>query len=176
MVAWADRLSAVGRVVTFDYPYMAAGKRLPDRLPVLLAAHLEALDALGSVEDVVLVGKSMGGRVGCHVALERPVRAVVCLGFPLVSASGKSRADVLLAQRRPVLFVQGTRDKMAPLDQLETVRARMEPPTAVHVVDTGDHSLLITKTHTKKTGVTQDDADSAILAAITTFVSDVRAS
>jgi hypothetical protein len=170
MVGWAARLRALGPVTAFDYPYMAAGRKRPDRHPTLLAAHLAALDALGSPDDVVLIGKSMGGRIGCHAALERSVRAVVCLGYPLVSGSGKVRDEVLVAQRQPVLFVQGTRDRMAPLDQLEAVRAKMDVRTAVHVVETGDHGLLITKTHTKRTGITQDDADADALEAIRTFL------
>lgn len=174
MVRWADRLSRLGAVHPFDYPYMRAGRKRPDRHPVLLAAHLEALDALAS-DDTVLIGKSMGGRIGCHAALERSVRAVVCLGYPLVSASGKVRDEVLLAQRQPVLFVQGTRDRMAPLDQLEAVRARMTVPTAVHVVETGDHGLTLTKTHTKRTGTTQDDAEDRAVDAIAVFLERFRA-
>jgi predicted alpha/beta-hydrolase family hydrolase len=170
MVAWADRLSLLGEVTPFDYPYMAAGKKRPDRHPTLLAAHLDALDALGGTDDIVLIGKSMGGRIGCHAALERPVRAVICMGYPLVSGSGKVRDAVLLSQVVPVLFVQGTRDKMAPLDQLDAVRAQMNVVTRVHVVETGDHSLQITKTHTKKTGVTQDHTDQATFEAITDFL------
>lgn len=170
MVAWADRLAALGAVHPFDYPYMAAGRRRPDRHPVLLAAHLAAIDALGA-DDIVLVGKSMGGRIGCHAALERPVRAVICLGYPLVAPSGKVRDEVLLAQRQPVLFVQGTRDPMAPLDRLDAVRAQMTVPTHVHVVPTGDHGLAVTRTHTRTTGRTQEDEDRAAFHAISAFLS-----
>lgn len=170
MERWALALGRLGDVVRFDYPYMAEGRKRPDRHPKLLAAHLDAFDALDT-EDVVLIGKSMGSRIGCHVALERPVRGVICLGYPLVSASGKERVDVLLAQRQPMLFVQGTRDRMCPLARLDEVRAAMEAPTTVHVVETGDHSLHLTKTHTKKTGQTQEDAEALALAAIEGFVS-----
>lgn len=169
MVRWADQLARFGTVHRFDYPYMAAGRKRPDRHPVLLQAHLEALDALAA-DEVVLVGKSMGSRIGCHAALERPVRAAICLGYPLVSASGKVRDEVLKAQRQPVFFVQGTRDRMAPLDQLDAVRAAMSVPTGVHVVETGDHGLALTKTHTKRTGVTQEAAEQAALDAIAAFL------
>src|SRR5882757_8197252 len=75
MRAWARRLGELGEVVPFDYPYMQAGRKAPDRQPVLVAAHAAALDGararLGHDRPVVLAGKSMGSRVGCHLAVER---------------------------------------------------------------------------------------------------------
>jgi len=172
MVAWADSLSTLGAVTRFDYPYMAAGKRRPDRKPVLMQAHRDALDRLGGEGPTVLIGKSMGSRMGCHLSLELPVSAVVCLGYPLASMGkrDKLRDEVLVAMTTPILFVQGTRDRLCPLDLLGEVRQRMTGINEMHVVETGDHSLRITKTHTKKTGVTQSDADAEALTAIRTFL------
>jgi len=73
MRAWARRLEALGTVVPFDYPYMKAGRKAPDRHPALVAAHGAALDealAQHGQRPVVLAGKSMGSRIGCHLALE----------------------------------------------------------------------------------------------------------
>jgi len=68
MTAWRDRLSSLGTVVPFDYPYMRERRRRPDRLPQLIAAHRAALaEARAAHPDasaVYLIGKSMGGRVG----------------------------------------------------------------------------------------------------------------
>src|SRR5947207_705663 len=132
MVAWRERLATLGDVVAFDYPYMRAGRKTPDKLPALIAAHREALsDARARAKGrLVLIGKSMGGRVGCHVALEEPVAGVVCLGYPLQSGgTGAMRDEVLLALRTPILFVQGSRDVLCPLDKLAAVRARMTAPS-----------------------------------------------
>ncbi|PKN54785.1 MAG: alpha/beta hydrolase [Deltaproteobacteria bacterium HGW-Deltaproteobacteria-14] len=174
MRGWAARLGALGAVTPFDYPYMAAGRRAPDRLPKLIAAHRDALAALRSAGDgpIVLIGKSLGSRVGCHLALEEPVAAVVCLGYPLrgIGKTAKLRDEVLLALETPILFVQGTRDRLCPLDDLAAVRAQMRAPNALHVVETGDHSLLTTKAHLKATAATQEDVDRATLAAIRVFV------
>jgi predicted alpha/beta-hydrolase family hydrolase len=173
MRAWATRLSTLGRVVPFAYPYMAAGSRRPDRLPALIEAHREVLaSARRPGEAVVLAGKSMGGRVGCHLSLEESVQGVVCFGYPLVGSSARRpvRDQVLLDLRTPVLFVQGTRDRMCPLAHLAEVRARMTAPSAVHVVPTGDHSLLITCTHSRLTGRSQADEDDATQAAVAGFV------
>jgi uncharacterized protein len=79
---------------------------------VLVAAHRAALNALAPEPAAVLVGKSMGGRIGCHVANELApgrVLALVCLGYPLVGGDGSLRDQVLLALRTPVLFAQGSR-------------------------------------------------------------------
>lgn len=169
MEHWAGLLERIAPVTRFDYPYMAAGKMRPDRHPVLLEAHREALKALPG--PVLLVGKSMGGRIGCHLALEEQVVGCVCLGFPLVAASGKRRNEVLEQQRTPVWFVQGTRDAMCPLDQLETVRGAMHVSTEVHVVETGDHSLLCTKRHLKATAQTQEAMDEAAVDALARWIS-----
>lgn len=175
MQGWARRLAALGPVRTFDYPYMRAGRRAPDRMPKLLEAHrseLAALRAEHPQEKVVLVGKSMGSRVGCHLSLEEPVAGLVCLGFPLRSMgkNPKLRNEVLEALTTPVLFVQGTRDNMGPLDVFADVRQRMQVTSVLHVVQSGNHSLEITKTHQKQTGEDQDAVDARILEAIAAFV------
>jgi hypothetical protein len=179
MRAWAARLGAVGEVVTFDYPYVQAGRRTPDRLPALIEAHRQALAAAraSSRRPVVLAGKSMGSRVGCHLAaaLEEgpdPATALVCFGYPLRSASsGALRDGALLALRTtPILFVQGSRDALCPLEELEAVRPRMTAPSALHVVDGGDHSLEVGVRALRASGRTQEACDAAALAAVQAFV------
>ena len=39
MQRWKARLQEIGEVETFDYPYMREGRKRPDRLPQLIAAH-----------------------------------------------------------------------------------------------------------------------------------------
>jgi predicted alpha/beta-hydrolase family hydrolase len=175
MRGWAQRLAAFASVVLFDNPNMQEGRRLPDRLPALIHAHTEALVAARAKHagPVVLAGKSMGSRVGCHVANEQHVDALVCFGYPLCG-SGKTpklRDEVLLALETKVLFIQGTRDRLCPLDLLAEVRKKMKAPSALHVVEGGDHSLLVTKTQLKADKETQDDVDARIAEAVRTFVS-----
>jgi predicted alpha/beta-hydrolase family hydrolase len=176
MRTFARLLGSLGKVKPFDYPYMIEGRGRPDPLPKLIAAHRSALASLREKHDgpIVLAGKSMGGRVGCHVALVEPVAAVICLGYPLCGAGDRSklRDQVLLELRTPVMFVQGTRDPLCPLDLLEGVRKRMRAPSTLHVVDGADHSLLVAKTTLKALGSTQEEADDQILAAISRFLKD----
>jgi predicted alpha/beta-hydrolase family hydrolase len=176
MAAWADRLGTVGDVVRFDYPYVMAGRRSPDRQPVLVRAHREALAAArrGRRGPVVLAGKSMGARIGCHVALDEPVDALVCLGYPLRGPRGDLRDAVLLALRTPILFVQGTRDPLCPLDALEDVRRRMHAPSVLHQVEGGNHSLEVGVRALRDAGETQADVDAWILETIVAFLRERR--
>jgi predicted alpha/beta-hydrolase family hydrolase len=171
MRAWREHLSALGRVVAFDYSYMRVGRKTPDRLPALIAAHAAALaDARAShAGPVHLVGKSMGGRIGCHLSLEAPVTSLICLGYPLVAASnGAVRDEILLALRTPILFVQGTRDPLCPLDRLEGVLARMTAPHQLLVVEGGNHSLELPGG--KAARAAQEASDAAVLEAVRAFV------
>jgi uncharacterized protein len=172
MQRWAHYLSGVGDVVHFDYPYMQAGRRRPDRLPVLIEAHRAALVEARTEREgpVLLVGKSMGSRVGCHLSLEEMVNGLVCLGYPLLGQSGQVRSEVLLALRAPILFVQGSRDPLCPLELLEGVRARMAAPSSMHVVEGGNHSLELGRRELAARASTQVDVDRAVLARIASFV------
>jgi len=176
MRAWAARLAALGEVRPFDYPYRREGRRAPDRLPALVAAHRQALQEARAGHDgpVFLAGKSMGGRIGCHVALEEAVDGLVCFGYPLRAAgpSGALRDEVLKALATPLLFLQGTRDPLCPLDILADVRRVMRAPHHLHVVEGGDHSLLVRKGDLARRGATQADVDAEILAAVEAFVRD----
>jgi predicted alpha/beta-hydrolase family hydrolase len=174
MQAWKQRLARVGDVETFDYDYMREGRRRPDPPPLLIAAHRAALREARNANPapVILIGKSMGGRIGCHVALQDPVAGLVCFGYPLCGAGDpkRMRDKVLRDLRTPILFVQGTRDQLCPLDLLENVRKEMKTPNFLHIVEGGDHSLIVTKTQLKTSGETQEAVDQRIVAAISEFI------
>jgi predicted alpha/beta-hydrolase family hydrolase len=181
MQNWKERLSEIGDVETFDYDYMLReGRKRPDPLPRLIAAHRQALTeavrrrtgAESTPAPTILIGKSMGGRMGCHLALEEKVDGLVCLGYPLCAMGDRTklRDEVLRALTTPILFVQGTRDSLCPLDLLESVRAEMKAPNFLHIVEGGDHSLRVRKRQLQATNKTQDEIDQGILQAIAGFV------
>jgi len=178
MQRWKQRLGEIGDVETFDYDYMREGRKRPDRLPQLIAAHRAALDNARTKFSgpIFLIGKSMGGRIGCHVALEEEVSGVICLGYPLCAMGDRTklRDQVLIDLKTPILFVQGTRDSLCPLDLLEAVRAKMTAPNFLHVVEGGDHSLALRKKDLADK--TQDDVEQRVLKAIQDFVTSVRTS
>ena len=175
MQDWKKRLSGIGVVETFDYDYMREGRKRPDRLPQLIAAHRKALNRAREqhrAESAILVGKSMGGRVGCHLSLEEKVDGLICLGYPLCAMGDRTklRDEVLRALTTPILLVQGTRDSLCPLDLLERVRAQMGAPNFLHTVEGGDHSLRVPKRQLQGTSKRQEDIDKQILKAIGKFV------
>jgi predicted alpha/beta-hydrolase family hydrolase len=99
----------------------------------------------------------------------------VCLGYPLRSPKGAVRDEPLLALSVPILFVQGTRDALCPLELLDEVRGRMSVPTRVHIVDDGDHSLNVARRTQKASGLGQADYDAAAFEAVAGFVAQVTA-
>jgi len=176
MQRWKNRLTELGAIETFDYDYMREGRKRPDRLPALIAAHRAALAEARAKFDpgtsTFLIGKSMGGRIGCHVALEEKVDGLICLGYPLCAMGDRSklRDEVLRSLGTPILFVQGTRDPLGPLDLLAEVRAKMKAPNELLVVEGGDHSLGVKKSELQARGETQEAVDQRILEAIRQFV------
>jgi hypothetical protein len=175
MENWKCRLSNIGEIETFDYDYMLTGRKRPDRLPQLIEAHRQALARAQErhpAASTILIGKSMGGRIGCHVSLEERVDGLVCLGYPLCAMGDRTklRDEVLRAVTTPILFVQGARDSLCPLDLLERVRAEMKAPNFLHIVEGGDHSLHVPKRLLQGSGQTQEDIDQRIFAAIAGFI------
>jgi len=182
MQRWKTRLESIGSVATFDYDYMREGRRRPDRVPQLIAAHRAALANFVNRESRIenresqfslfLIGKSMGGRIGCHVSLEEKVSGLICLGYPLCAMGDrqKLRDQVLRSLGRAILFVQGTRDSLCPLDLLEEVRAKMTAPNELYVVQGADHSLLVRKSDLAARGQTQETVEQEILTRIGDFV------
>ena len=151
MAGMRRRLAASQRVITFDYPYIAEGRRAPDRMPVLLACHRAVVDAIDA-ERLVLGGKSMGGRMASHLDAPDAV-ALFFLGYPLVGIGKSEPRDTghLEEITAPMLFVQGERDRLGPPDLLAPVIGRLASASMVVVPD-ADHSFKVPK----RTGI--DDA------------------
>jgi uncharacterized protein len=188
MQNWKRRLSEIGEVETFDYGYMRAGRKRPDPLPQLIAAHRKALRTFENRESrfvnreerrprLFLVGKSMGGRIGCHVSLEEKVDGLVCLGYPLCAMGDRTRIrdEVLRALTTPIVFVQGTRDALCPLDLLERVRTEMKTGNFLHVVEGADHSLRVPKRQLQAIGETQEEVDQRAFGAVAGFIDQFTA-
>lgn len=178
MQSWKKRLEQLGDVETFDYDYMREGRKRPDRLPELIAVHRSALAAKGrsTSTPIILVGKSMGGRIGCHLSLEEKIDGLVCLGYPLCAMGDRTklRDEVLRKLTTPILFVQGTRDPLCPLDLLEPVRREMKAANFLRIVEGGDHSLMVRKRELSTRGQIQDNVDDEVSDAISHFLQKLR--
>ena len=142
-------------IATFRYqfPYMEKRTSRPDPQPVLLATVRSAVAAAhAAAQDLPLLagGKSMGGRMTSLASAEDglpDVRGLVFFGFPLhpPGTPGTGRAEHLERVTTPMLFLQGTRDKLADLELLAPVIERLGSKATLHIVEGGDHSFGVPK-------------------------------
>lgn len=151
MVRVGTGLAARGiSVVTFDFPYMEAGRRVPDR-PQVLEARFQAVVAEvaakpPSTGPLFAGGKSMGGRIGSQAAaaglLSPAPRGLVFFGYPLhpPGKPGQRRDAHLPSIGRPLLFVQGSRDPFGSPEEMTALVSTL-PDTTLELVTGGDHSL-----------------------------------
>lgn len=175
MEAVATALAERGvATLRYQFPYMEAGKRRPDRAPLAQATVRAAVDAARAALPGLRLfagGKSFGGRMTSQAAAESPlpgVAGLVFLGFPLHPAGkpGTDRAAHLAGVSVPMLFVQGTRDALADLALLRPVLQDLGDRAALHVVDGGDHSFHVLR----RSGRTEQEVMAGIADAVAGFV------
>jgi predicted alpha/beta-hydrolase family hydrolase len=178
MVTFARGLAERGiDVVTFDFPYMAQNRRVPDKAPVLEASFretvAEARQRVGAERRLFIGGKSLGGRMATHLAAEglADLQGVVLLGYPL-HPPGKPeqrRAEHLPRITVPILIVQGDRDTFGAPDEVKSAFASLGRRATLHVVTGGDHSLRVPRS----AGVSQQNVYDSVLEAIAVWVQSV---
>jgi predicted alpha/beta-hydrolase family hydrolase len=157
LVAVADALDASGiPSLRFDFPYRRAGRKAPDRPPVLLQAVRDAAAELAQRTGLppgrlVLGGRSMGGRY-CSLAVgdagdPLPALGLLLLGYPLHPAGkpGSLRVEHFPRLRVPVLFVSGDRDALAGKAALEQAAAAIPGPVTFHWLAGADHGFRVPK-------------------------------
>jgi hypothetical protein len=176
MVRAARELSARGiTVATFDFPYMAAGRRVPDKAPVLEAHWRSAIDEARGHPDLQprplwIGGKSMGGRIASQVAAAgvAGIAGLVFFGYPLhpPGRPAQSRDAHLPSIREPMLFIQGTRDDFGAAAEIRALLPRLQHAEIVEIAD-GDHSF---KTRLKVTGRAPDAALVDVFDAAAAFM------
>ena len=140
-------------VLRFNFPYQEARRSSPDPAPRLEATYRAVLAWLRAHPSLApgplfAGGKSMGGRMTSQAQSERPladVRGLVFVGFPLhpVGDPGTARADHLHRIAEPMLFLQGTKDRLANPDLLKPVLARLGDRAHVEWLDDGDHDFKV---------------------------------
>jgi len=152
LVAIDEAFTGLGWVVErMDFPYRLAGRRAPDRPPVLLAAMQAAAAALVeraqiAPERLVLGGRSMGGRISSMaVADGLPASGLVLVSYPL-HPPGRPEKQVERTRhfpslRVPCLFVSGTRDAFGTPDELEAATGAIPGPVSHVWVEGADHAL-----------------------------------
>lgn len=181
MVAYATGLAERGLdVVTFDFPYMQARKRAPDRAPVLEEAFRRAVAGAltqrpAKSQRLFIGGKSMGGRMAVRLAASPDswpatspaLDGVIAFGYPLTPPGGAvgDRASHFATLAVPALIVQGTRDSFGGPDDIR----RVAPNVTVHGVDGGDHSFAVRKS----AGVDQQTVHNGIMDAVIAWIRSI---
>jgi len=170
MTFFAEGLAARGyRVARFEFPYMAArrthgNRKPPDRQPILLETWRAVIKELG--DDMVIGGKSMGGRMASLIADEIKVKGLLCLGYPFYGAGRKDkpRTAHLNDLKTTTLICQGSRD---PMGDREAVSAlTLSRAIRIHWAEDGDHDLK----PRRASGLTHDQNLTAALDAATSFL------
>ena len=173
-VGLAERQIATFR---YQFPFVEQGRRRPDYQPILLKTIRSAISAASVLSDGLPLfagGKSMGGRMTSLAASKKPlsgVHGIVFYGFPLhpVQKPGVERSEHLREVGVPLLFLQGTRDKLAPLDLLEPVCQDLLPTTTLHVVEGADHGFHVLK----RSGRTDDEVQDELADATRSWIDDL---
>jgi uncharacterized protein len=135
----------------YQFPYMEKASKRPDPPAIAHAAVRAAVEeAARCCSGLALIagGKSFGGRMTSQAQAIAPlagVRGLAFLSFPLHPAGKPSdaRAKHLSDVDVPMLFVQGTRDKLAELQLLEPAVKRLGTPASLHLVQQADHSFHV---------------------------------
>ncbi|MEO0422801.1 MAG: alpha/beta family hydrolase [Pseudomonadota bacterium] len=169
----AEDLGARGyRCLRFEFPYMAARRedgrrRPPSSQKKLLDTWREAVDlASAPAQQLIIGGKSMGGRMASLLADELEVAGLVCLGYPFHPAGKPERLRTahLEALRTPTLIVQGERDALGNRAEVESYS--LSPAIRVHWCPDGNHDLK----PRKASGTTHEANLTEALEAIDTFL------
>jgi predicted alpha/beta-hydrolase family hydrolase len=152
MEGLASGLASRGIVtLRYQFPYMERGTKRPDPPPLAQATVRAAVAAAQRLlPDMPLIagGKSFGGRMTSQAQAKAPLQGVcglAFLGFPLhpVGRPSQDRAEHLFAVQIPMLFLQGTRDNLASLDQLEPVCKQLGKRATLTLFADADHSFHV---------------------------------
>ena len=152
MAALAARLAERGLAsLRYQFPFMERGSKRPDPPRLARAAVRSAVAAARSALPklpLIAGGKSFGGRMTSQAQAAAPlpgVRGLAFFGFPLHTAGQASaeRGKHLFDVKVPMLFLQGTRDALAALDQLEPLCQALGARATLKLVADADHSFHV---------------------------------
>ena len=134
---------------TFDFPYIIAKRKVPDRAPVLEQAWRDAIQAARALAGdlpLFIGGKSMGGRIASQVAAQAVggLKGLVFFGYPLhpPGRPEQMRDAHLPGIQEPMLFIQGGRDPFGGGDEIRALLPRLQRAT-LHEIEGGDHSFRV---------------------------------
>ena len=146
MQALTEALVGEGlKVARFEFSYMAARRqgtrKPPPKAETLIPEYRAALAALEARGQIIIGGKSMGGRIASMIADETQADGLLCIGYPFhpVGKPEQLRTAHLKHLRKPTLIAQGTRDPFGTRDEV----AAYDLSSAIRILwmEDGDHDL-----------------------------------
>ncbi|WP_313813927.1 alpha/beta family hydrolase [Glutamicibacter sp.] len=149
---YAQAVAALGvGVLRFNFPYMDAGKKFPDKAPTAVAAWQRvrrwAQAQVAAGLPIFTAGKSFGGRMASLAVSEgMETSGLIFLGYPLHAPKKeeKLRDEHLYPLSTPMLFLEGTRDPFANPQIMESVVANL-PHATLEWFEGGDHSFKVAR-------------------------------
>jgi uncharacterized protein len=161
----------------YQFPYMERGGGRPDppRLAhATIRAAVRKAHRLLPALPLFAGGKSFGGRMTSQAQAEAPLQNVlglVFLGFPLHPAGrpSRERSEHLFDVRIPMLFLQGTRDALATLGELEPLCGALGERATLKLFTDADHSFHVPA----RTGRKDPQVRSEVLDALAAWTNTV---
>jgi uncharacterized protein len=170
-------------VMTFNFVYMEQGRSVPDQKSKLESCFRAVIQTIAKHRKLrnnrlVIGGKSMGGRIASQVAaatvdepLALDVSGLVFLGYPLHPPGNPARLRVehLEQVKKPMLFVQGTRDALGTPEEIQPFVQDLRPPAQIYAIEGGDHSFKAPK----KLGLPQEQVYEAAMDEIVRWAATI---
>jgi uncharacterized protein len=172
-------------VMTFNFVYMEQGRSVPDQKQKLESCFRAVIETAGKLRKLknnrlFIGGKSMGGRIASQVAAEASnkndplngqIDGLVFLGYPLHPPGNptKLRVEHLENIKRPMLFMQGTRDALGTPEEIQPFIKSLHPPARIYAIEGGDHSFKAPK----KFGLPQEQIYEAAMDEIVSWMSTI---
>jgi len=148
LVAIERRLAPLP-VARVDFPYRRAGRKAPDRAPILVECVVNEVKEFATANhartsSLVIGGRSMGGRM-CSMAVADglPVKGLVLVSYPLhpPAKPDNLRIEHLPRVAVPTLFIHGTNDPFGSPTELRRHARKVPGDVTFHFIERGRHDL-----------------------------------
>jgi predicted alpha/beta-hydrolase family hydrolase len=161
----------------YQFPYMEQRRKRPDPPPIAHAAVRAAVEMARTRAPKLPLfagGRSFGGRMTSQAQASAPlagVRGLIFFAFPLHPAKkpSRERAKHLSDVDVPMLFLQGTRDALAFLDELTPVCDALGSRATLKLLENADHSFHVPA----RSGRTDAQVRAEMLDFVATWIGDL---
>ena len=160
--------------IRFQFPYMTkqiieGRKKPPDKIDSLIKSWCIAINHINK-NNIIIGGKSMGGRIATLIANKVNPKGIVVLGYPFFNPKGKTknRTEHLKNINIPTLICQGENDTLGKRPQVE--KLHLSKKINLHWIESANHSLI----PLKRTGKTRNQSWDECIIAINKFIKNLN--